>query len=98
VSDRTTRFVEDLDAARERAAVVQDELNTRISDQMNRTMYVLTVVATVLLPPSLITGLLGINVGGIPGSDSSWGFGIVIFLLVILAMVEIAVLRRLRWI
>jgi zinc transporter len=61
-------------------------------------MYVLTVVATVLLPPSLITGLLGINVGGIPGSDRSWGFGIVIFLLVILAMVEIAVLRRLRWI
>jgi zinc transporter len=61
-------------------------------------MYVLTVVATVLLPPSLITGLLGINVGGIPGSDSSWGFGIVIFLLVILALVEIAVLRRLRWI
>jgi zinc transporter len=98
VSDRTTRFVEDLDAARERAAVVQDELNTRISDQMNRTMYVLTVAATVLLPPSLVTGLLGINVGGVPGGDSSWGFWIVIFLLVILALVEIAVLRRLRWI
>ena len=98
VSDRTTRFVEDLDAARERAAVVQDELNTRISDQMNRTMYVLTVAATVLLPPSLITGLLGINVGGVPGGDTSWGFWIVIFLLLVLALVEVAVLRRLRWI
>ncbi len=98
VTDRTTRFVEDLDAARERASVVQDELNTRLSDQMNRTMYLLTVVATVLLPPSLITGLLGINVGGMPGTDQPWAFPTVIVMLAVLAMVEIVVLRRLKWI
>lgn len=98
VSDRTLRSVEDLDAARERAAVLQDELNTRLSDQMNRTMYVLTVAATVLLPPSLITGLLGINVGGLPGTDSSWSFWVVILLLVLLAMVEVVILRRFKWI
>jgi zinc transporter len=98
VGDRTTRFVEDLDAARERAAVLQDELNTRLSDQMNRTMYVLTVVATVLLPPSLITGLLGINVGGVPGTGTAGAFWIVIALLLILALGEIVLLRRLKWI
>jgi zinc transporter len=98
VSDRTLRFVEDLDAARERAAVVQDELNTRLSDQMNRTMYVLTVAATVLLPPSLITGLLGINVGGMPGSDNPWSCWVVILLLVFLAIVEVVILRRFKWI
>ncbi len=98
VTDRTTRFVEDLDAARERASVVQDELNTRLSDQMNRTMYLLTLVATVLLPPSLITGLLGINVGGMPGAEQPWAFPIVILLLLVLAVVEIIVLRRLKWI
>lgn len=98
VSDRTLRSVEDLDAARDRAAVLQDELNTRLSDQMNRTMYVLTVVATVLLPPSLITGLLGINVGGLPGADNSWSFWAVILLLVFLAIVEVAILRRFKWI
>lgn len=98
VGDRTTRFVEDLDAARERAAVLQDELNTRLSDQMNRTMYVLTVVATVLLPPSLITGLLGINVGGVPGAEVAGAFWLVIALLLVLALAEIVVLRRLKWI
>ncbi len=98
VADRTTRFVEDLDAARKRAAVVQDELNTRLSDQMNRTMYLLTLVATVLLPPSLITGLLGINVGGMPGADQPWAFWAAIIVLLVLAGVEIVVLRRLRWI
>jgi zinc transporter len=65
---------------------------------MNRTMYALTVVATVLLPPSLITGLLGINVAGMPGAEQPGAFPIVIVLLVVLAMVEIIVLRRLKWI
>ena len=98
VSDRTTRFVEDLDAARERAGVVQDELNSRISDQMNRTMYLLTVVAAVLLPPSLLTGLLGINVGGMPGVDHPLAFAIVAVLIIAIAVVEVAVLRHLKWI
>ena len=98
VSDRTTRFVEDLDAARERAGVVQDELGSRISDQMNRTMYLLTVVAAVLLPPSLLTGLLGINVGGMPGTDNPMSFAIVVVLIIAIAVVEVAVLRHLKWI
>jgi zinc transporter len=98
ISDRTTRFVEDLDAARERAGVVQDELNSRISDQMNRTMYLLTVVAAVLLPPSLLTGLLGVNVGGMPGVEHPMAFAIVVVLIIAIAVLEIAVLRRLKWI
>jgi zinc transporter len=98
VSDRTTRFVEDLDAARERAGVVQDELNSRISDQMNRTMYLLTVVAAVLLPPSRLTGLLGVNVGGMPGADHPLSFAIMVVLIIALGVLEVAVLRRLRWI
>jgi zinc transporter len=98
ISDRTTRFVEDLDAARERAGVVQDELSSLISDQMNRTMYLLTLVAAVLLPPSLLTGLLGINVGGMPGTDNPLAFAIVVVLIIALAVVEVSVLRRLKWI
>lgn len=98
VADRTLRYVEDLDAARERAAVAQDELNSRLSDQMNKTMYLLTIVAAVLLPPSLITGLFGINVGGMPGVENAWSFGLVVGGLVVLAVIEIVLLRRLKWI
>lgn len=98
IADRTTRHVEDLDAARERAQVTQDELGTRLSDQMNKTMYLLTVVATVLLPPSLVAGLLGINVGGIPGAEIPWAFTSVVLLVLLLCVVELLVLRRLKWI
>ena len=98
IADRTARYVEDLDAARERAAVIQDELNNRISDQMNRTMYLLTVVAAILLPPSLLTGLFGVNVGGMPGVQSEWGFTTILLLIIVLAAAEFVLLRRLKWI
>lgn len=98
VADRVQRFVEDLDEIRERAAVVQDELTNRLSEQMNRNMYLLSVVAAIMLPLGLLTGLLGINVGGIPGADSNFGFLIVCVLLAAIAGVEILLVRRLHWI
>lgn len=98
VTDRVIRYVEDLDAIRERAAVIQDELMNRLSDQMNRNMYLLTIVATVMLPLGFFTGLLGVNVDGIPGTENApWAFAVVCALLVLLVALEIWILRRLRW-
>ena len=98
VADRITRYVEDLDAARERAQIVQDELAARISEQINRNMYVLSIVAAVFLPLGLITGYLGINVGGIPGADWRGAFAVVGAMLLVIAAVELWLFRRLRWI
>ena len=82
VGDRVTRYVEDIDALRERAAVTNDELGTQLAETMNRRMYVLSLVAAVFLPLGLLTGLLGINVGGIPGTNYEWSFTIVTLLLI----------------
>jgi zinc transporter len=81
VGDRVTRYVEDLDALRERAAVTNDELGTQLAETMNRRMYTLSLVAAVFLPLGLLTGLLGINVGGIPGTQNQWAFTVVTLLL-----------------
>lgn len=98
ITDRVTRYVEDLDAIRERAAVIQDEVINRVSEQMNRNTYLLALVATIVLPLGLITGLLGINVDGIPGSaDTPWAFNAVVGVLVLLVIAEYFVLRKLKW-
>lgn len=94
ISDRVTRYVEDIDAARERAAVAQDTLNGRLSEQMNRNMYVMSIVAGIFLPLGLLTGLLGINVGGMPGVESPVAFGIVCLLLVVMGIVEFWFFRK----
>jgi len=98
VADRITRFVEDLDAGRERAAIVQDELTTRLSERMNRNMYVLSVIAGIFLPLSLITGLLGINVAGIPGDKWPWAFTFVTAGIIVIGTIEYFLFRRLKWI
>lgn len=96
-AERTARYVEDIDAARERALIAQEELSSRLSEQMNRAMYTLTIVAAIFLPLGLLTGLLGINVGGIPGTDSPWAFLIVTIFLVLLAIFLIFWFKRIKW-
>lgn len=97
IADRITRYVEDLDAARERASIVQDELTTRLTEQMNRNMYVISIIAAIFLPLSLLTGLLGINVAGIPGEKWPWAFAAVSAGIAVLGVLEYYVFRKLRW-
>lgn len=96
-ADRLQRYLEELDVARETALVLHDEVDNRVSTEMNRTMYMLSVVAVIFLPLSFITGLLGINVGGMPGINSGVAFTIVVVLLIALFAVELAILRWLKW-
>ena len=97
IAERTARFVEDIDAARDRASIAQEELDSRLSEQMNKAMYILSIVAAIFLPLGLLTGLLGINVGGIPGTDSPIAFLIVTILLVILAVLLVVWFRKIKW-
>ena len=96
-AERTARYVEDIDTARERALIAQEELNSRLAERMNRAMYTLSIVAAIFLPLGLLTGLLGINVGGMPGTENPWAFLIVTVCLVLLAVVLIAWFKRIKW-
>lgn len=97
-ADQSARIVEDLDAMRERAAVIQDELTNRTAEHMNRNMYTLSVVAALMLPLGVITGMLGMNVGGIPLSESKYGFVAVIGMLGLIVALQVLIFRRLKWI
>jgi len=97
ITERTARYIEDVDAARERASITQEELNSRLSEKMSKTMYILSVVAAIFLPLGLLTGLLGINVGGIPGTENRWAFTLVAAGLVAIAMGLIYWFKRKKW-
>lgn len=97
ISDRLIRHIEDIDAVRERAALVQEELTSLLSEQMNKRMYVLSVVAAVFLPLGFFTGLMGINVGGMPGVEDQHAFWVVVGLSVGLSVLLMAVFRWRKW-
>jgi len=96
-TDRVSRYIEDLDAARDRAAVTYEELASRLSEQTERRMYVLSIVAAIFLPLGFITGLLGINVGGIPGSENKWAFLEVLILLGVVSAFQLLLMKRKKW-
>jgi zinc transporter len=96
-SDKITRYVEDLDSSRDRAGVAHEELSGRMSEQMNSRMYVLSLVAGLFLPLGFLTGLLGINVGGIPLAENPLGFMLVVVFLLIVAFGQLLFFLRKHW-
>lgn len=96
LTERVTRMVEELDSLRERIQIANDSLMAVETERMNRTMYWLTVIAGLFLPISFVTGLLGVNVGGIPAADNSWGFWGVSVILALLVGLEIWLFKKMR--
>ena len=97
VGDRLAQYIETLDSIRERAAVSQEELVNQISEESNSRMYVLSIVSAIFLPLGFATGLLGINVGGIPGAENHYAFAIFIGILLALAGGLLVFFRYKKW-
>lgn len=93
-----SRIIELLDAIRERATLLHEEMANRNVEIANNNTYVLTIVAAIFLPLGFLTGLLGINVGGVPGMDNPWSFIIVCILMLVIGILEIIILKWLKWI
>ncbi|WP_170391861.1 zinc transporter ZntB [Ruegeria arenilitoris] len=92
-SERIYRIGEDLAAVRERVQIIHDQLMDERAERMNNRMLVLSVVSAVFLPLGLVAGVLGINVGGIPGAESRHAFWVVCALLVALGGMLLGVAR-----
>jgi len=92
-----TRFVEDLTALRERSHSIQDEVANILTERLNRNTYVFSLIASIFLPLSFLTGLLGINVPGIPGADDPEAFIVFCGILAAVVALQVAVFKKLRW-
>ena len=92
------RYLEELELTRERAALLLESEDRRRDERSNRTLYRLSIITCIFLPMSFLTGLLGINVGGIPGAENPYGFLVACLLVLGLALGQWWLFRRLRWV
>jgi zinc transporter len=95
--DRMTRYLEDLDLVRERTSVLQEEVMNISMAQQNTRMYVLSIVSLIFLPMTFVTGVFGMNVGGLPGLEDPTAFVIVVATMLFISIAVIAVLKVKRW-
>jgi len=83
--DRGHAAGHDVEHAREeRARLLHEEIDTLLTGATNRSMRMLTVISTLLIPPTLVVGAFGMNLGGIPFSRSPSGFALVSFICVVI--------------
>lgn len=95
--DRLRRYLDDIDISKESALVLQDELRAGALARAERTSYLLTIVAAFFLPLTFVTGLLGINVGGIPGGGDERAFWIVVGFCVMVFAGTLVLFRKWKW-
>ena len=95
--DRVTRYVEELQELRERSQILNDELNNAHGRRLNDITYIFSVAATVFLPLSFLTGLMGVNVGGMPGLDNVQAFWIFSGVCVFIVVVQVFIFKKWKW-
>ncbi|MCJ7926137.1 MAG: zinc transporter ZntB [Pantoea vagans] len=97
IADRLGRGLDDLDAGVARTAILADEVASAMAESMNRRTYTMSLMAMIFLPATFLTGLFGVNLGGIPGGEWKYGFSIFCLLLAALAVGVAGYLRKRRW-
>ncbi|WP_196490111.1 CorA family divalent cation transporter [Erythrobacter donghaensis] len=79
-ADRFARMAEELEAVRERAALLHEQLTDLRAEMIDQRSLAIAVTAFIFLPLTFVTGLLGMNVEGIPFAHEPWSFwGVVAF-------------------
>ena len=96
-NDQLMRHIEELDTIRDKVSLIQEELSNTLSDQMNRKMYVLSIISAIFLPLTFLTGLLGINIGGIPGANNESAFYIFSIILLMVTTVQFLIFKKKKW-
>ena len=74
----------------ERAKLLQEELASRLAENTGRNLYVLSILTAVLLPMTLVTGIFGMNVAGLPGVHGGSSFWWVMLLIIASGAVTLA--------
>lgn len=96
-ADRAARMAEELEAIRERAALVHETLTDLRAEQLDQRSLIIAVAAMVFLPLTFLTGLLGMNVEGIPYAREPWAFWGVVGVCFVMAVVIAAYFIRRHW-
>ncbi len=96
-ADRFARMAEELESTRERSALIHEQLTDLRSELIENRALLLAIVALIFLPLTFVTGLLGMNVKGIPFADAPWAFDAVCLFCVVIAVAITAWFALAHW-
>lgn len=95
IAQRLDALDRDMIVLAERSRLMQEELSTSLAQQSNRQLYTLSVLTALFLPPTLVTGLFGMNTKGLPLAENEAGSTVAIAVAAVSALVVFVVIRLL---
>ena len=90
-------MAEELEAIRERAALIHETLTDLRAEQLDQRGLVLSVAALIFLPLTFFTGLYGMNVEGLPYATRPWAFNAIAGFCVVVAVAITAFFIIRKW-
>jgi len=99
IGDHLARVEDSIETYREVAAAVMDIYLSAQSNRMNEIMKALTVVATIFMPLTLLSGIYGMNVvvGMWPPVMADWSFAVIVGSMLAIAVGMSIYFRRKKW-
>jgi zinc transporter len=88
--------LDDIAALQDRARSLQDELTTRLAEETNRRLYIVSVVTTLVMPATFVTGFFGMNTGGLLWAGDEVPHG-TIYAALLCGAAVLSTLLLLRW-
>jgi zinc transporter len=79
---------------RERSRLLQEELHLKIEEQGNDSIRVLSVLTAILMPPTLITGIFGMNTKGLPFTELDSAFLLASLLMILSSYAAYLIMKR----
>ena len=97
VSDLMARINDNLDTYRDALSSVLDEHISITSNKLNEIMKVLTIIATIMMPLTLITGVYGMNFRYMPEMEWRYGYFLIIGIMLLIAIGMLLFFKRKKW-
>lgn len=97
IYDHSIKVADIVDNYREAVGNTFDAYMSAVSNNMNEVMKVLSIIATIALPLTVISGIYGTNFSVLPGANLMYGFWIMMFIMVLVSIGMIYFFRRRRW-
>jgi magnesium transporter len=97
VYDHTIRVMDTVEAFRDVVSGMLDIYLSSVSNRMNEVMKVLTIIATIFIPLTLVAGIYGMNFQYMPELGWRWGYPLVWLVMLAIAGLMLVYFRRTKW-
>ena len=97
IYDHTIQIIDAIETFRDMLSGMLDIYLSSISNRMNEVMKVLTIIATIFIPLTLITGIYGMNFKFMPELEHPWGYPMAYLIMFTISILMLAYFRRKKW-